>query len=212
MGENILDKITLKSLILDLRAEGKSFQDISDILDTNYSVKKSRQAICAMYNRLTSDKAISKNADELLRTSDILNYKAIGLSTEQIRKIISVNGYEATSYYIEDTIRQNNSYSKRILNEQVEKVANILKRNGDYDDMITELSYKNEKPTSALIKEVVRLASSEILESRALDIMVKVINITDDTSIIRAINKKHNFKVTLKEVSTAMNNIGNRNK
>lgn len=212
MGENILDKITLKSLILDLRAEGKSFQDISDILDTNYSVKKSRQAICAMYNRLTSDKAISKNADELLRTSDILNYKAIGLSTEQIRKIISVNGYEATSYYIEDTIRQNNSYSKRILNEQVEKVANILKRNGDYDDMITELSYKNEKPTSALIKEVVRLASSEILESRALDIMVKVINITDDTSIIRAINKKHNFKVTLKEVSTAMNNIGNMNK
>lgn len=208
----ILDKITLRSLILDLRAEGKSFQDISNILENEYSIKKSRQAICAMYNRLTSDTALNKNADELLRTSDILNYKAIGLSTEQIRRIISANGYEATSYYIEDIIKQNTSYSKRILAEQVAKVADILRRNGDYDAMIMALSYKNEKPTQSLIKEVVRLASSEILKSRAIDLMVKVINITDDTSIIRSLNKTHNFKISLKEVSTAMNNIGNKSK
>ena len=142
----------MRSLILDLRAEGKSFQDISNILENEYSIKKSRQAICAMYNRLTSDTALNKNADELLRTSDILNYKAIGLSTEQIRKIISANGYEATSYYIEDIIKQNTSYSKRILTEQVAKVADILRRNGDYDAMIMALSYKNEKPTQSLIK------------------------------------------------------------
>lgn len=202
----------MRSLILDLRAEGKSFQDISNILENEYSIKKSRQAICAMYNRLTSDTALSKNAEELIRTSDILNYKAIGLSTEQIKRVISANGYEVISYYIDDVIRQNTSYSKRILAEQVAKVVDILRRNGDYDAMIIALSYKNEKPTQSLIKEVVRLASSEILKSRAVDLMVKVINITDDTSIIRYLNKTHNFKISLKEVSTAMNNTSNKEK
>lgn len=197
-----MDKNTLKSLIVGLRESGKSFQAISEILERDYNTKKSRQAICNMYNRIISDKYITDNSKEILLTSEIMQLSALGLTVAQIRNKI---GKRTTEYLISRVIAENETCARSILSNQVAKVVNILKRNGDMDDMRQALRFKDEVPSNATINKLIKIASTEILRSRALDLMVKVINITDDMSIVSEINKRHKFNVSLKEVSSAMN-------
>lgn len=206
MTEDIkVDKQTLKSTIVELKNNNKTFQEISDTLSTNYGVKMSRQAVCGMYNRTISSKQMTKNIDMLIATSDIANYSALGLSGRYIKDIINNNGIELSLYSIESKIKEESSHINGIKIDLLKKTIEMIKKGMDIGYIVDALSYKGVKPTNKVLNELIEKASTEILKSRAIDLMVKLINITDNKELAKKIANKHNFEVTGKEISEALN-------
>jgi hypothetical protein len=148
---------------------------------------------------------MGRNIDLLIATTDICNYYSVGLNSKQIRKILNDEDKNISIDNIENTI--NNEYDSigNIKEDMLGKVVEAIKKNKDIEYIVNELSYKGVRPSSVVVNELIELASTEILKSRAVDLMVKLINITDNKELAKRVANKHNFNVTGKEISAALN-------
>ena len=200
-----MDKYTLKSIIIDFKNKGCTFQDISNRLEVEYGIKMSRQAVHGMYTRATSDKQMDKNIDILIATADIYNYYVLGYSARQIKNILDNNKIKLSIKDIENKINEGSQSIEEIRENSLNTVIDCIKKNKDMEFIINSLVYKGIHPSKYVIEELMLNASTEILKSRAVDLMVKLINITDNKELAKKVAKTHNFNVSGKEISEALN-------
>lgn len=203
-----MDKNTLRSLIIELRKENKTFEEISSILEKTYSVKKTRQAINGIYHR-AMEKIEEQCTDitTFVVESDIENYRCLGISYERISQLVLENhGIRLTTSKISDIANNHTVNIKAKESEQIKKVKMCIEKEESIETISTLLMYKGIKPTENRIKRLLNRASSELLRSEATKIMAKVLNITDSGEVIKRINREHNFDISLKEVGKILNN------
>ena len=199
-----MDKQTLKSTIIELK-NNRTFQEVSDILKSEYGINMSRQAVHGMYNRAISNKQIEKNINLLLATSDIVNYKCLGYDNKQIKKILDNQSRDISLNCINEIVEKEIEHCLKVNSDMLNKVVEDIKKNKDLDYIINRLAYKGVRPTKEVGERLIEEAASEILKSRALDLMVKLINITDSRDLAKKVSNKHNFNITCKEISEALN-------
>lgn len=200
-----MDKHTLKCIIVELKNDNKTFQEVSDILNEKYNVKMSRQAVCGMYNRIISNKQMTKNIDLLIATNDMINYYSLGYGSKKIKEILSKQDVNLSIGIIDKTLNEELVHINNIKSDMISKVVELIKRNSDIDTIKNSLKYKSIEPTSIVLNELIDEASTEILKSRAVDLMVKLINITDNRDLAKKVASKHNFNITCKEINEALN-------
>lgn len=200
-----MDKQTLKSTIIELKNDNRTFQEVSDILKNDYNIIMSRQAVHGMYSRAISSKQMDRNIDLLIATSDISNYSALGYGSKQIKEMLYNQGKDISIDTINRTLDNCDNHINNIKIDMINKTTEAIKKNMDIDYIIGILSYKGVKPTKIVVDELIELASTEILKSRTIDLMVKLINITDNKELAKKVANKHNFNVTGKEISEALN-------
>jgi DNA-binding transcriptional MerR regulator len=201
-----MDKQALKSTIILLRDEGMSFQEISDILRKDYNVKMSRQAVCGMYNRSTSDESLNRNKEVIAVTSDIINYKALGLTIKRIKDILDKNNYNISFNKLSDILNNNSELMNVVKEEQVNKVAVMLSRNTEIDNIVNSLEYKGEKPTTVVLKEIIEDATALLINKRATEILAKTYSLTEDRMILKNIISKYKLDITFRDIGSVLNN------
>lgn len=201
-----MDKRTLKIKIIELRdIYGLSYQDISDTLAQQYNIKMSRQAICGMYKRATSEESICTNRDLALATTDILNYYAIGINIREIKNIISSSDIRISSSDISNIIENNDKYLDEILKEQIRKVTQSVINNEDIKDLITRLAYKGYEPTKNKIDLLLKISTMKLLNDKAAEVLAKVYNMTDSRELIRDISNDFRICSISKEINKYIN-------
>lgn len=204
-----MDKNTLRSLVIELRKENKTFEEISGILEKAYNVKKSRQTLNGIYRRAMAK--IEEQCTDVVTfviESDIENYRCLGICYEAISQLIFENhGVQLTTNKISDIVKGHTENIGAIEREQINKVKNCIERNESVDVISVMLMYKGVKPTEKMVKRLISKTSSEMLRDEAAKIMVKVLNITDSGEVIKYINRVHNFDISLKEVGQMSNNM-----
>ena len=196
-----MDKLTLKSLIIELKDNGHTFQAISDILREEYGIDKSRQAVCGLYNR-----AVSKTEDsteDLVLKSDIINFYCLGYSNEQIRNIFSDK--EVSLHKIHLALEDNNSIIEKT-NEQIGILKELMKVCTTAEILKKSLEYKDQSITDNRFKELMITLISDDIQLKIKDLALELGKITEDTLIAKRIAKFFNIELTTKDIRKIKNN------
>jgi len=200
-----MDKVTLKSIVVNLKDSGKSFTEISNILRDEYGIIKTRQAVCGLYNRAVNTKG-DIQASDLVLASDVLNYLSLGKSINEIKGLIH-DDKQVTSYKI-DTIIASNSQTIKLLHiEKVQIVKSALKNGKDMEYLRRKLSYKTVEPSYNEIKSLIKEATTELMRESLIENAVRIIELTGDSTLAKNIVSCYNLSVTQKDISTEMNKI-----
>lgn len=195
-----MNKKALKSTIIELKEHDLSFQDISDILAKEYNIHMSRQAVCGMYNRATSDEVIKKNKEIILTTEDVINYSLLGLDSASIKEILSNMGYEITISDIKHILDDNAEYLKAVEAEQVNKVVKGVKNGNDADEIRNRITYKSVVVTDSRFKKLIKLAAEYMIYEQGKRVLTSIYNTTDDKALVKNIIADHNMNITMKDI------------
>lgn len=202
-----MDKRALKSTIIELKESGLSFQNISDILAKDYDIHMSRQAVCGMYNRATSDEVINKNKELILTTEDIVNYNSIGLSNYEIKEVLDKLGYSITLSDIEYILSINTEYKKSVEMELVQKIIRGLKLGNEIAEIRAKITYKGLSVTDNKLKSLLKISAEQMIYEQSKKVLASIYNATDDKALVKDIIAEHNMNITMKDIESAENGI-----
>lgn len=202
-----MDKRALKSTIIELKESGLSFQNISDILAKDYDIHMSRQAVCGMYNRATSDEVINKNKELILTTEDIVNYNSIGLSNCEIKEVLNKLGYSITLSDIEYILSINTEYRKSVEMELVQKIIRGLKIGNEIAEIRAKITYKGLSVTDNKLKSLLKISAEQMIYEQSKKVLASIYNATDDKALVKDIIAEHNMNITMKDIESAENGI-----
>ena len=203
-----MDKRALKSTIIELKENGLSFQNIGDVLARDYDIHMSRQAVCGMYNRATSDETISKNKELILTTEDIVNYNSIGLSDTNIKEVLDKQGYSITVSDINYILSINTEYSKSVEMELIQKIVRSLRVGNDIIDIKRNTTYKGICITSNKLKTLIKSAAEQMIYEQSKKVLASIYNATDDKALVKSIIAEHNMNITMRDIESTNNNNG----
>lgn len=202
-----MDKRALKSTIIELKESGLSFQNISDVLAKEYDIHMSRQAVCGMYNRATSDEVINKNKELILTTEDIVNYNSIGLSNCEIKEVLNKLGYSITLSDIEYILSINTEYRKSVEMELVQKIIRGLKLGNEIAEIRAKITYKGLSVTDNKLKSLLKISAEQMIYEQSKKVLASIYNATDDKALVKDIIAEHNMNITMKDIESAENGI-----
>lgn len=206
MNVSNLDKESLRRVIIQLRADGYSFQEISDILLEKYGISKSRQSIHGIFNRAMRQ---SEDLDDLMIKADMLHLYQLGYNKESVIDIIKEAHADTTmTQYRFNTILDNSKDNlTSIENEQLKLIEKGLKQKLDYDSIKIWLSYKGKEITGNRFKELLtKVVTSELelyIKSKATDIL----ELTGDRELAKQIAREFNVELKPRDINRAINNI-----
>lgn len=202
-----MDKDTIKSIVIESRDSGMTYQKIADMLKNKYGVIKTRQSLQSLYSRATNKNNIERNSDYLFVTTDVINYYSLGLGVNAILGIINDTRTDRiTTYQINEILRCKEKQLKNIENSQIDKIINVINNLGTIEQINHTLEYKGVKPKESRVESLIAKACSKMIKQSAIETISKIINVTGDTSIIGKMNGKHSLEITLKETNKAVNN------
>lgn len=204
-----MDKIALKSIIIELKNKGYTYQDISSILDTRYDIQMSRQAIHGMYKRTMEKLNNASTTQSTLIAIDIVNYSGLGLSPKEIKSILE--GQADTSIRIstkdiESTINNNTDYLEEITKEQIKIVKNIYNENNNSkefdfeEDIKNKIAYKGIKPTKNKIQTLIKIGIDENIKEKILQEIAKILSITDNKQLVKELMAEYNIKTDIRDL------------
>lgn len=202
-----MDKRALKSTIIELKESGLSFQNISDILAKDYGIHMSRQAVCGMYNRATSDEVINKNKELILTTEDIVNYNSIGLSNYEIKEVLDKLGYSITLSDIEYILSINTEYKKSVEMELVQKIVRGLKIGNEIAEIKEKITYKGLSITDNKLKALLKISAEQMIYEQSKKVLASIYNATDDKALVKDIIAEHNMNITMRDIENTENGI-----
>lgn len=202
-----MDKRALKSTIIELKESGLSFQNISDILAKDYGIHMSRQAVCGMYNRATSDEVINKNKELILTTEDIVNYNSIGLSNYEIKEVLDKLGYSITLSDIEYMLSINTEYKKSVEMEIVQKIIRGLKLGNEIAEIKEKITYKGLSITDSKLKTLLKISAEQMIYEQSKKVLASIYNATDDKALVKDIIAEHNMNITMRDIENTENGI-----
>ena len=202
-----MDKRALKSTIIELKESGLSFQNISDVLAKEYDIHMSRQAVCGMYNRATSDEVINKNKELILTTEDIVNYNSIGLSNYEIKEVLDKLGYSITLSDIEYILSINTEYKKSVEMELVQKIVRGLKLGNEITEIKEKVTYKGLTITDSKLKTLLKISAEQMIYEQSKKVLASIYNATDDKTLVKDIIAEHNMNITMRDIESAENGI-----
>lgn len=205
--ENTLDKDTLKRIIIQLRADDHSFQEISDILLEKYGVLRSRQAVQGMFNRAINSR--NGNLDDLVIKFDMLHIYQLGYSRELTVNIINeIHSDKPTTQYRLQLVLENSANNlKSIENEQLKLIEKGFKQKLSCDDIKAWLSYKGKEIKDTRFNALVfKLVTSKI-DEHIKDNAASIMEMTGDKELAKSIAERFNTEFTLRDINRALNNI-----
>lgn len=205
-----MDKTTLKSIIIDLKDKGYTYQDISSILDTRYDIQMSRQAINGMYKRTMEKINNTSITQSVLIKIDIVNYRALGLSPKEIKDILEKNqqvdkNIKISIKDIESTISNSTDYLEEITNEQIKIIKKVYKQNNSTNDCFEEniqnkLTYKEIKPTVNRTNALIKIGIKESIKDIILKEIAKTLSVTDNKQLAKELMTEYNIKANIREL------------
>lgn len=203
-----MDKRALKSIIIELKQDKhKTFTQIAYILENEYNIKMTRQAVCGMYNRSMSAYKSEHNKELLLSTNDIINYYTLGMKLYDIKRTMELCDIKVSLGEVKNTIEENSVYINNIKNDQIKICKKAVDDGSSIEDITSMLSFKGYNPSLKVVKRILKLACKESLKDSALAVFGKYYNITDNPSFINTIINEHNFDIKLKELSKEINQL-----
>lgn len=193
-----MDKNTIKAFIVDCKDSGMTFQEISDKLNSEYDIQKTRQAIQKMYQRIKN-----KEKDDLEKVkivADMVNIYCLGYNMTETTDILINMGYEINYTDVNKTINSNSDYIQDVEKNYLEKAIKSISIARSDLDVENILTYKDIKPTENKLKDYIKNAYKEIVKQSIEYKLAQVYQLTDDRATVKYIIDDLGLNIQLTDV------------
>ena len=187
----VTNEILKEIIIKKYEEEGLSFADIAHLLEKEYNIKKSRQAINGLYKRSKKQQEKSDEIDPEKKI-DIFNLYIMGYTYNRIQ-----NELGFTIYKIKQLINNNKDNIKDIRQYKIQIIVDSLLDNKDIDTIKSHLSYKTYNILPAGLQQLVAEAVTLIIEKQLNNTIIRLRDKGVDCNTIKqSINEfKRNYKI-----------------
>ena len=149
-----MNKDTIKEIVIELRDnQGKSFQDISDYIEQQYGIKKTRQSIHGLYNRAKNK--VENNVDNDLML-DIVNLYVLGYNISTIQKLLYSVDNTITNYKITSVINDKSVMIDNIREAFINKVEEQIYNGNTYSNIRENLRYNENVITDNGYRDILK--------------------------------------------------------
>jgi hypothetical protein len=187
-----METTTLKTMIVELRDSGLTYQQISDYLKTNYGVDKTRQAVSGMYNRA---KAAQKYDDQTQRViCDIVNLYCILDSAVQVTETFKEHGNNISYQFIRRTVESEKKYIESVKSTIVANIEMQLDKINSISEL-EPIEYKGIKITAKRQREYIEAAYASHIRSRLAASLVKMYNTTSDKQMVKSVASSFGVRI-----------------
>lgn len=136
-----MDNDTLKSIIIELRDSGYTFEAIANSLNRDFGVIMSRQMVHGLYQR-TINKRKDLNYDKEMIT-DILNIYCLGYNMSKITEIINSMEYKTTYNIVREIVNNSNYNINQLKRKYIWHIKHLISQGYKIDDIRIKLVYKD---------------------------------------------------------------------
>lgn len=157
------------NIIIKKRDEDNlTFQEISNYIDKEYGIKKTRQSIYSLYKR-HKDNVTKDDATKAELEIDVLNLFIMGYSINKIASLIGISNYK-----VKTLIENEENEIKNITNYKMQMVLNKLQDTNDINEIKNILKYKNWEIQEKGLNEIVSTAITMLLEKQINNMIAKL--------------------------------------
>lgn len=193
-----MDKETLKSIVIEYKDSGMTYQEISDKINKDYGIKKSRQALQKMYHRAI-EKA-ENNKEKFLITTDVVNIYCLGYAMTEVKTLVSKLREGINYNDIVAIIRDEGEYIKEVEESILNKLISILEQANDIVVLKNLLSYKGIEPTDKKINQYIGMAYKNIILDKASTYLATMCQLTDDTAAVKKVISELNMDISMSDI------------
>lgn len=177
-----IDNNTLRSLVVNCRDRGMTYQEISNMLRSEYDVVRTRQAVQQMYVRATNVPKVSDIGDDVV--DKIIKLSSFGYSTDEIVESIGKN--TVSKSMLMEIISRNRAHIQTRSNAIMARVVDMVKSDMNYSAMKAAISYGSYTIKDAKLKEFIECAAFTSIMNTFNSVSERLVSITGDkTSVAR---------------------------
>lgn len=177
-----IDNNTLRSLVVNCRDRGMTYQEISNMLRSEYGVVRTRQAVQQMYVRATNVPKVSDIGDDVV--DKIIKLSSFGYSADEI--IESIGRNTVSKSMLMEIISRNRAHIQTRSNAIMARVVDMVKSDMNYSAMKAAISYGSYTIKDAKLKEFIECAAFTSIMNTFNSVSERLVGITGDkTSVAR---------------------------
>lgn len=187
-----MDMQTLKSIIIELRNQGMTFQEIADTLKQNYGIVKTRQAISGLYNRAKIAATYDEQTQKLVR--DIVNTYCLVDNATQVAEELHNMGQDIPYRKVLDIINKETEYINSVRDTIV---ATMEARLPDIKDIreLMGIQYKNVTISTKRFNEYFEEACKHHIKSSILGNLQTIYKLTSNKGMVKSIGQQFNIGI-----------------
>lgn len=187
-----IDTTTLKYTIIELKdTKGMSFQKIADLIESEYGIKRTRQAIGKLYQKAKEEEKDQLEWKKIV--CDIVNIYSISDNAIDTLANAESIGLNVTYRQILSIIKENQKYIDCVQHTMVANIQIGLKKILSLDDVIQMISYKgisiSRKKALEYLEEAYILHIKEVVMSE----VTSFFHISGDREKSRCIGETYNI-------------------
>ena len=182
-----MDSTTLKSMVIEMKDQGMSFQDIANKLENDYGVTRTRQALGALYKR---SKDSSKEIEKQKLVCNVVNLYCLSDSAVQVLDHLNALGIKSNYRQVLDIVKQNQKYIATVENTIIANLEASLDTIRCLADASNLIMYKGIIVSKKRLGEYFEQACYYHIRKSIKSNLSQIYSIVPDRSMINRISEK----------------------
>lgn len=202
-----MDNETLKSLILQYRDSGMTYQEISDKLVSEYGIMKSRQAIQGLYKRTVQSLKSDSDKIKRLREADVVNLYCLGYNMSEVQRLMEDLGYDISYSEVNRIIKRykkEDDYIKEVEDSIVSRIRDIADKVSSIDDIINNVNYKGVPIKKEKVLEYLVEAYKNKIIDKIREDLIKIYEFTDSKEAVKKIIDDLKLDIKINELKRTL--------
>lgn len=202
-----MDNETLKSLILQYRDSGMTYQEISDKLVSEYGIMKSRQAIQGLYKRTVQNLKSDSDKIKRLREADVVNLYCLGYNMSEVQRLMEDLGYDISYSEVNRIIKRykkEDGYIKEVEDSIVSRIRDIADKVSSIDDIINNVNYKGVPIKKEKVLEYLVEAYKNKIIDKIREDLIKIYEFTDSKEAVKKIIDDLKLDIKINELKRTL--------
>ncbi len=171
-----IDNNTLRSLVVNCRDRGMTYQEISNMLASEYGVVRTRQAVQQMYVRATNVPKVTDIGEDVV--DKVIRLSSLGYSTEEI--IESIGSNTVSKSMLMELVNRNRAHIQTRSNALLARVVDMIKSDMNYSAMKAAISYGSYTIKDSKLKELIECAAFTSVMNTFSNVSDRLVSITGD--------------------------------
>lgn len=188
-----VDMVTLKSLVVELKDSGMTFQEVADTLEKKYSVVRSRQALYGIYKR--AKESFKDDEKYWITVCDVVNIACITDSYIQAVEKLQQIGVSLSYRQLLSIVNKETEYVKSVERTITANIEAQLENLKDIREAVKSIEYKGIGISEKRFEGYLMDACEHHIRMGIVEELSKMYRLTSNKSMVKQIGQKFNLDI-----------------
>lgn len=188
-----MDMTTLRTLIIELKDSGMTFQEVADVLEKQYGIIRTRQGINGIYKR--AKESLKEDESKQRVVCDIINLYCICDSAQQVFNKLQQIGVNVSYRQVLNVINNETSYIESVRQTIIANLEAQIESLTDIRDAIRLVEYKGITVSKKKFSEYFELACKHYIRQEVVGELSKIYRLTSNKDMVKSLGQQFNIGI-----------------